>query len=246
MAIRAVIFDLGGTLIDWPDWDEDVLRRWGLSYEYLCTKVPDRQWPEKERYVDAMRGAELAHWQRVNAIQASSTPEEVLQEGFQVLNCTVSEAELRVALDGYGQAVNGWSMVFPDAVPTLLSLRKQGYRIGLLSNTWWAAAWHNSDLATHGLDNLLDVVMYTSELPHSKPHPEVFRIVSKLLEVDPAECIMIGDRLIDDVSGALGAGMRGIWKKTPYPWPEPPHIQPTAIITQLAELLPLLEDLNAS
>jgi len=30
---HAVIFDLGGTLLDWPDWNEDVSRRWALYYD---------------------------------------------------------------------------------------------------------------------------------------------------------------------------------------------------------------------
>ncbi|GCE24635.1 hypothetical protein KDA_01190 [Dictyobacter alpinus] len=246
MTIQAVIFDLGGTLIDWPDWDTGANGRWGMSYDYVCAKVPTRSWPERERYVEAMRGAELAHWQRVNRLHSSATPQEVVQEGFQTLDFEVSPQELLVALDGYAQAVSGWAIIFPDTVPTLLSLRKQGYRMGLLSNTWWAAAWHNADLASHGLDSLLDEVVYTSELAYSKPRPEVFQIVCQRLQVEPTQCVMVGDRLIDDVSGALKVGMRGIWKKTPNPWPAPADIQPTATISQLAELLPLLEQWQSS
>ena len=52
---------------------------------------------------------------------------------------------------------------------------------------------------------------------------------------------MVGDRLIDDISGAQGVGMGAVWKKTDYPWPRPEHITPTAVITDLTELLPLLE-----
>jgi putative hydrolase of the HAD superfamily len=153
----------------------------------------------------------------------------------------VNEQELLVALDGYAQAVYGWAIIFSDAVETLLSLRQRGYKLGLLSNTWWAAAWHNADLAAHGLTSLLDEVVYTSDLPYSKPHPATFQTVTSRLGVDPVDCLMVGDRLVDDVSGALGVGMRAIWKKTAYPWPEPSHIKPTAIITNLAEVLPLVE-----
>ena len=39
-APRAVIFDLGGTLLDWPNWDEDVILRWGRSYDYLTSSIP--------------------------------------------------------------------------------------------------------------------------------------------------------------------------------------------------------------
>ena len=57
-APRAVIFDLGGTLVDWPDWDEGVIRCWNLSYDYLVSRVPGGDWPEREVYVQAMMDAE--------------------------------------------------------------------------------------------------------------------------------------------------------------------------------------------
>jgi putative hydrolase of the HAD superfamily len=241
MSIQAVIFDLGGTLIDWPDWDDDIDRRWMLSYDYLCEQFPKKRWPDRELYAYCMRQAELEHWKRVTTQYISNRPEEVLLDGFQKLNRRVTKDELLAALDGFAQAVNNWAEIFPDVVPTLLTLRKQGLPLGLLSNTWWAAAWHNAELATHGLDTLLDVVIYTSDLKYSKPHPETFLTVTERLGVDPKKCVMVGDRLVDDVSGSLGVGMRGIWKKTPYPWPEPDHIKPTATITNLAEILPLIE-----
>jgi putative hydrolase of the HAD superfamily len=238
--LRAVIFDLGGTLIDWPDWDDDIERRWALSYEYLTTTTQTNNWPSCEAYVRAMREAEKNHWRQVQERQASSTPTSLIRDGFQRLGCQVDERELLVALDGYARAIDGWSVVFPDASQTLQTLRERRYRLGLLSNTWWAASWHNAELATHGLTHLLDEVVYTSDLPHSKPHPSVFHEVARRLKVEPGECVMVGDRMVDDISGALGAGIRAVWKKNDYPWPRPEHIVPTAVITNLAELLPLL------
>src|SRR4051812_11875719 len=38
---RAVIFDLGGTLVDWPDWNQDAPRRWALSWDALTAALPD-------------------------------------------------------------------------------------------------------------------------------------------------------------------------------------------------------------
>ena len=241
MSLRAVIFDLGGTLIDWPDWDEDISRRWAISYDYLVSVLPANGWPSRDAYVKAMREAEKYHWQQVAEKQTSSTPMSLLCDGFRRLDWSVSETELLAALNGYAQAVSGWAVIFPDVVQTLLELRKHDYRLGLLSNTWWAAEWHNVELATHGLDALLDEIVYTSDLPHSKPHPSVFQEVMGRLNVEPAESVMVGDRLIDDISGALGTGMRAVWKKTDYPWPKPEHITPSAVITDLAELLPLLQ-----
>ncbi|HYU76198.1 MAG TPA: HAD family hydrolase [Ktedonobacteraceae bacterium] len=241
-ALQAVIFDLGGTLIDWPDWDEDINRRWGLSYDYLTSTLSTNSWPPRNAYVQAMREAEKNHWRLVAEVQASSTPTSLLRDGFERLGRNASEEELLAALDGYARAVNGWAIIFPDVILTLEELRQRGYRLGLLSNTWWAAEWHNADLAMHGLTPLLDEIVYTSDLPHSKPHPSTFLEVTRRLNVEPTSCVMVGDRLVDDISGSLGVGMRGVWKKTDYPWPRPEHIKPTAIISELAELLPLIQE----
>src|ERR687886_608520 len=241
MAPRAVIFDLGGTLVDWPDWEQDAERRWALSYDYLTAATPGIAWPECRAYVRAMQAAEAEHWRRVNAEQWSGPPTALIHDGFRRLGLQLHERETLAALDGYARAVEGWAEVFPDARETLLRLREHGFRLGLLSNTWWAAAWHDADLAAHGLADLLDAVVYTSDLPHSKPHPSVFSEVAARLGVDPATCVMVGDRMVDDVMGALGAGMRAVWKRNTKPWPRSAHISPSATIDHLAELPGLFE-----
>jgi FMN phosphatase YigB (HAD superfamily) len=38
--VSAVIFDLGGTLVDWPEWEEAVERWWVLSYNHLVAARP--------------------------------------------------------------------------------------------------------------------------------------------------------------------------------------------------------------
>ena len=48
--------------------------------------------------------------------------------------------------------------------------------------------------------------------------------------------------MADDISGALGVGMRAVWKKNDRPWPKPEHVTPTVTITDLAELPALLRE----
>lgn len=237
---RGVIFDLGGTLLDWPQWDEDSPRRWSLSYDYLLEVLPATAWPPRDEYVAAMRAAELAHWDRVAAEHWSGPPSGLLREGFHRLGYHADEAQLLAALDGYARAVAGWATPFPDAIETLTELRAREYRIGLLSNTWWAADWHNADLAAHGLAPLLDELVYTSDLPHSKPHPSVFAEVAGRIGVEAAACVMVGDRMIDDITGALNAGMRAVWRENESPFPRPEHVRPTATISALSQLPDLL------
>lgn len=235
---RAVVFDLGGTLVHWPDWEESGPAKWAFAYDALRLSGGDRTWPEKAAFIGAMRAAEKAHWERVDREHWSGPPTGLVSDGFRRLGVSVEDDVLIATMDGYARAVEGWSVVFPDSRDTLSLLRERGYRLGLLSNTWWAAEWHNADIAAHGLADLLDELVYTSDLPHSKPHPSVFKEIAERLGVDPSACVMIGDRQIDDVSGARDVGMRGIWRRNDSGFPTS-DIAPDAIVDGLAEL-PLL------
>jgi putative hydrolase of the HAD superfamily len=243
--LQGIVFDLGSTLVDWPDWDSDIERRWAKSWDYLVAEQPSMAWPSQASYVRAMRRAELEHWNRVNGELTSDPPERVLSDGFRYMGVEVSEPALLIALDGYARAVDGWAVAYPDARPTLQCLRGAGYRLAILSNTWWAASWHNADLAAQELTDLFDHVLYTSELGYSKPHPAVFQEASHRLGLDPTACVMVGDRLRDDIGGALSVGMRAVWKRTDKAWAQPDQrpkdVEPTATIDALAELLPLIE-----
>lgn len=238
-APRAVVFDLGGTLVHWPDWDEGAAAKWAAAYDALAAIEPSRAWPTRDEFVVAMRAAEKAHWLRVDGEQWSGPPTGLVSDGFRRLELDVDERVLLAVMDAYARAVAGWSSVFPDARDTLVTLRERGYRLGLLSNTWWAAEWHNADLAAHGLGDLLDELVYTSDLPHSKPHPAVFGEVAARLAVRPAACVMIGDRQIDDMAGAKAVGMRGIWRRNASGFPTS-DVVPDAVVDRLSELPPLL------
>jgi putative hydrolase of the HAD superfamily len=237
-APRAVVFDLGGTLVQWPDWEDGAPAKWGLAYDALGVSH-DGITATKDEFVAAMRDAEKAHWARVDRDHWSGPPTGVVSDGFARLGTNVDERALLAALDGYARAVAGWCTVFPDTRDTLNLLRERGYRLGLLSNTWWAAAWHNADLAAHGLAGLLDELVYTSDLPHSKPHPSVFREIASRLGVSPEACVMIGDRQVDDVSGARAVGMRTVWRRNESGFPTS-DVPPDATVDALAELPGLL------
>ncbi|MDQ2952918.1 MAG: HAD family hydrolase [Chloroflexota bacterium] len=237
-APRAVVFDLGGTLVHWADWEEGAAGKWGAAHDALRLAAAGRAWPERQTFVDAMRAAEQAHWGRVDREHWSGPPTALVSDGLRRLDLHVPDDLLLATMDGYAKAVAGWSAVFPDSAGTLRLLKERGYRLGLLSNTWWAAEWHNADIAAHGLAELLDEVVYTSDLPHSKPHPSVFREISARLGVEPAACVMIGDRQIDDVSGAKAVGMRGVWRRNDSGFPTS-AVTPDAIVDTLSEL-PLL------
>jgi putative hydrolase of the HAD superfamily len=238
-AIRAVIFDLGGTLVDFPERGaQDSL--WGASFERLSGTSTEGARVGREAYVRTMEEAEAEHWRRVVEEWWSGPPDSLVRDGFRGMRLEPTDEEIAAALDGYAAAVEGWSVAFLDARETLALLKEGGFRLGLLSNTWWASAWHDAALAAQGLAGLLDAVVYTSDLPRSKPHPSVFLQAASRLGVRPEECVMVGDNMAADVVGGLQSGMLAVWKRNDGPWPRPEGVRPSATVDRLAELPTLI------
>jgi putative hydrolase of the HAD superfamily len=93
----------------------------------------------------------------------------------------------------------------------LSALRDKGLRIGLLSNTFWPAAWHNEILAREGLAGLFDAVVFSSDLSVVKPHPDAFAaVLTGLGGLEPEDCLFVGDRPFEDISGAQAVGMKTV------------------------------------
>jgi putative hydrolase of the HAD superfamily len=141
--------------------------------------------------------------------------------------------------------MDGWAAANPDAKGTLFELNSAGYRLGLLSNMWWAADWCRADLCKRGMADFFDAAVYTSEMGYSKPHPSVFLEISSRLGMEPRRCVMVGDRMRDDVQGAQGVGMRAVWVRNDNPYPVPVGVTPDAIIDRLSELPDMLRTLQS-
>jgi putative hydrolase of the HAD superfamily len=95
--------------------------------------------------------------------------------------------------------------LYEDVVPTLVELRRRGYRLGLLSNT---ARDLDAFVAHHGID--VDAVLTSAAHGKTKPHESIFRRMLELLGSAAAETLMVGDTLEDDIEGARAAGMQAV------------------------------------
>jgi putative hydrolase of the HAD superfamily len=95
--------------------------------------------------------------------------------------------------------------LYDDVPGTLAALRSAGLHIGLVSNS---ARDVREFARHHGLD--VDAGISSFHHGRTKPHESIFRAVLELLGVEPAEALMVGDTIADDIEGALAVGMRAI------------------------------------
>lgn len=90
----------------------------------------------------------------------------------------------------------------------LLDLKKTGtYKIGMLSNI--GAWWLDDFIAPTEREQLFDAFVLSGEVGMVKPSIEIFELVAERLGVEPSECVMIDDALVN-VNGAKRAGMKAI------------------------------------
>jgi putative hydrolase of the HAD superfamily len=104
----------------------------------------------------------------------------------------------------------GWEVsenfeLFEDALPVLEELRAAQLRLGLVSNGI-------RDLRQFVVHHRLDVDAVVGSRAHGfvKPHPTIFQAALEQLGVEPAEAVMVGDSLEEDVEGARALGLRAI------------------------------------
>jgi putative hydrolase of the HAD superfamily len=204
---------------------------WRAAAEVLA---PDDPEPLAARLL----AAEDAWWQqrvRDGDGTGSGTTEDIVRSVAASTHLPVQEA-----LAAYHGAWEATVDHDPCAAQVLEQCRARGWRTGLLSNTHWPRDLHERWLAEAGLLDLLDARVYTSDLAHMKPHPEAFGALLRLLDVAPAEAVFVGDRPRDDVFGAQSAGLRAVLLSGRAV--EGYDVTPDAVLPELSELLPVLDE----
>jgi putative hydrolase of the HAD superfamily len=221
--VEAVLFDWGGTLTPWRTLDP--AEEWRVLAQ---AAAPDRA----EEVAAALVAAAEQAWSRSRTEHRSATFAQVCE----LAEVVADEAHHRAYRDHLEFAT--WTD--PDAAPMLRSLRREGLKVGLLSNTLWPREWHEEWLARDGVLDLFDGAVYTSEIPWTKPHPEAFGAAMRAVGVgDPAGCVFVGDRLFDDIYGAQSAGMRTVHvPHSAVPRSQFGHTEgePDAVVQRLAEI----------
>jgi putative hydrolase of the HAD superfamily len=225
MAVRAVIFDWGGTLTPWHAVDHDALWRQVCAAHFPADRAASA--------ATAILAAEARMWNQCQTVHRSATLDHI----FAAADVTPHEA----LIETYFGLWEPHTYTDPDAAPLLRSLRERSIRVGVLSNTMWPRALHERVFRRDEVLELIDGAVYSSEIPWTKPHPEAFRAAMAAIGVtDPASCVFVGDRPFDDIYGAQRVGMRAVL--IPHSnVPAHDGAVPDAVITRLADLPAVLD-----
>jgi HAD superfamily hydrolase (TIGR01549 family) len=95
----------------------------------------------------------------------------------------------------------------PDVRAVLPELASR-YRLGVLANQ---QAWIRKAMARDGIDRYFELWTVSEEVGVEKPDPGMFHHALAGAGVPAERCVMVGDRLDNDVEPARRLGMVGIW-----------------------------------
>lgn len=121
---------------------------------------------------------------------------------------SLGDDEADAAFDTYRRHYDAACAPFPDALPALRRARDAGLRIGVLTNGLAERQLLKAERA--GITAVVDVLVASSTLPASKPHPSAFHAACARLGTAPGRTLMVGDSLTDDVGGATAAGLPAV------------------------------------
>jgi putative hydrolase of the HAD superfamily len=232
--VRAVVFDWGGTLTPWHTIDFSA--QW---HAYAARYASD---PEQARAIaDRIMAAEEAAWKRLRGDGGSARLAEIL-----------AEAGVDTDHPGHGAAQAAYEEFWEphtytdaDVLPLFTALRERGIKVGVLSNTIWSREYHDAVFARDGVLHLIDGAVYSSEIPHAKPHPGAFAAALRAVDVDdPAFAVYVGDRPYEDVHGAQRAGLRAVLvphSDIPAEQQVPVDVRPDAVVQRLLDLLAVVD-----
>jgi HAD superfamily hydrolase (TIGR01662 family) len=242
--IKVVLFDLGSTLVYSKD-------PWLPIYERADRALVDALASSGVRIDPAdfhtdSRGFLGTYYENTNQENREYTTfnllgDTLIRKGFS----NIPELVLRKALAAmYAVTQQNWYLE-DDALSTLEILGKNGYQLGLISNT-------SDDDNVQGIVDRWQLRHYFKTIVTSaafgirKPDPRIFEVALEHLHVLPKEAAMVGDTLNADVLGANQAGIYSIWITRRIKLPDEGEltIQPQAVVTALNQIPALLEEVN--
>jgi 2-haloacid dehalogenase len=145
------------------------------------------------------------------------------------LNIKIEPSGKRKLLEGYRNLP-----AFPDVNGGLAALAASDFRLFAFSNG--PAADVSALLAHAGIDHYFEDVVSVDEIKSFKPNPAVYCHFLRRSGASGAEAWLISGNPFD-VIGAVSAGMRALWlQRSPAAVFDPWEIQPTATITNLADI----------
>lgn len=196
MRVKAVLFDLGGTLIktaEVPKIYKRILKRFGVNV--TSDEILKAHRANEEEFDIAKGQLEFGQdfWIKWNlrVLERIGITENIEYLAQKVDELWWDHADLEV---------------YSDVFPMLAQLRTNGVKLGLVTNGLKRDFEYL--LKRMELADCFDVVVGMDTCDKAKPDKEIFLFALNKLGIHPEQALFVGDSVKNDYEGAEGAGMK--------------------------------------
>ena len=228
--IKGIVFDIDGTLLN---HNQAVERALTTLYSLMKSTIPHSRFDEflltwktyTDKYINEyLNGCLSFKQQRILRVQS------VFNKWAYPLTSDKAMDFFKIYLKEYEK---NW-ILYDDVVPCLTMLKP--FPLGVISDG--EGEQQRRKLAFTGIDSFFRSIIISGEVGLQKPHPKLFRMSAKELNLSLNEILYVGDLLEKDALGAYNAGMQGVLINRTNQISEKSGIQ---IISRLTELPQIIE-----
>ncbi|HDX9613194.1 TPA: HAD family hydrolase [Bacillus toyonensis] len=216
--IRAVLFDLDGTLLDRRQSLEQFIRDQYNRFAFHLINI--------EKFEYCSRFLELDN----NGYTWKDKVYSTLLCEYNIT--TLTQEQL---LHDYITNFQHHCIPFPNMHALLQQLKQRNIKIGIITNGF--TEFQMSNLRALNVHTYTNTILVSEAEGIKKPHPEIFERALQKLNVKAEECLYVGDHPENDALGSEQVGILGVWKRDLF-WGDFEH---SRVIDDLLDVLSFLE-----
>ncbi|SFM06219.1 putative hydrolase of the HAD superfamily [Gracilibacillus orientalis] len=192
--IKAVIFDLDGTLLDRETsiniFAEKQYNKYYKSFQHI----------DKELYI-----SRFIKLDNKGMVWKDKVYQQLVKE-FRLMDLTWEEL-----LQDYVNQFRYSSTPFPNLYQMLHSLKKMNIKVGMITNG--KKEFQEYNISALEIEEYFEIILISEIVGIKKPNPKIFEQALKHMQVQPNESFFVGDHPENDINAANKVGMKSIWKK---------------------------------
>ncbi|MGD6890532.1 HAD family hydrolase [Bacillus mobilis] len=216
--IRAVLFDLDGTLLDRRQSLEQFIHD---QYNRFASHLVNI---EKSEYCSRFLELDNNGYTWKDKVYATLLCE------YNITTLTPEQL-----LHDYITNFQHHCIPFQNMHGLLQRLTQQNIKIGIITNGF--TDFQINNLRALNIHTYTNTILVSETEGIKKPHPEIFERALQKLDVKATECLYVGDHPENDVLGSERVGIIGVWKRDSF-WDDFEHPR---MVNDLLEVLSFLE-----
>ncbi len=194
--IKAVIFDLDNTLVDFMAMKRKAV---DAAIDAMIDAGLNLSRDEVRTRIDAIY--------KERGIEFQNVFDQLLYDVFNKVNYKI----LSAGIIAYRRAREAALVPYPHVYMTLMELLKRGMLLAVVSDAPGREAWLR--LCYLNFHHIFHAVVTFDDTGERKPNPGPFKKALELLGVAPAEALMLGDWAERDMVGAANIGMKTVFAR---------------------------------